>query len=1049
MNRITRFFMKRRTLFWSLMFGILLAGVLSFLWMPKLEDPAVAVKQVMVIVPYPGASAHEVEQNVAQMMEDELRSLPDVAKIKTECQPDMALISIEFKMTVLLDEIEQHFDLVRRKVNDVKSKLPSGTYDPVVVDDMMDVYGIFYSLSGDGYDYPELEKYAKYIRREILSVPGVKRVNIGATRDETVEITISKEELMRNGMLPTQLMMALQSTGKPINSGSFNTDEEKYRFEVSEGVSTVEDLQNLQIKTPAGKTVRLGDIARIEQTLASPQRNGFYVNGQPALTISVAMEHDAIVPDVGKEVDAHLQAALRSLPTGLETEKIFFQPEKVSEAISGFMLNLIESVIIVILVLVFAMGFRSGLIVGFGLILTIALSFPILLQCGTTLQRISLGAFIVAMGMLVDNAVVIMDGILIDRKRGLPGDSYLYRIGQNTAMPLLGATLITAATFICVYLSPDSVGEYAGDLFLVLCVSLLASWVLALIQVPVCAAAWLPEDKDSRRSNGKDDDVMNAPLHKAVRKMVIGLINHKWMVLSASLICLGICVYGMMNVKNAFFPDFDYKQFIVECYFPPESPAEHTEAEMKRMSRIVEANERVDRVALSLGATPVRYCLVRPMASGGDAYGELLIDCKDYHTVEELIPELRQQLRDEFPDAYIRLRKYNFSISSSHEVEVEFAGPDPAVLKRLSAEAETIMRNCPYVDAYSVQNNWQPKAKKIAVDYDIQSGLRAGISREDVGNALLAATDGLTIGVMSNGDKMMLVNLNVRDSEGRKIEDLTEIPVWSTLNVHADGEKIAGNLLSGHADNIVDDVLRSVPLGSVARGIELSREENIVRRLNGRRVIEAECDPDRENPEASAEKVESYIKPAIEAINLPEGYSMRWVGVGELQSEAIGNLLKYVPLTIFLILLILLLLFNDWRKVLLILVCFPFVICGMVVALLVTGNPFTFMATIGILGLIGMMVKNSIVLVDEIGRLQREESYDGFRAVVEATVSRTRPVLLASVTTIVGMIPLLGDPMYGAMAVTIMGGLAAGTIITLMLLPILYIIIMKVKIEKQ
>lgn len=1044
MSRVVRFFMERRSLFWSLMAGIIIAGVLSFLSMPKLEDPAVPVKQAMVIVPYPGASAHEVELNVAQLMEDELRALPDVNKIKTECQAGMAIITVEFKMTVLTKNLEQYFDLVRRKVSDVKSKLPSGTYDPVVVDDIMDVYGIFYSLSGDGYDYNELEKYAKYIRRELLSVPGVKRVNIGGTQSESIEITLSKEELSRNGMLPAQLMMSLQSAGKPVNAGSMGADTENYRLQVSEGVSTVEDLRNLEVKTPTGKTVRLGDIAHIEQKAASPQRNGFYVDGEPALTISVAMEQDAIVPDVGKAVDARLKEALRALPAGLHTEKIFFKPDKVSNAISGFMVNLVESVLIVIVVLIFAMGWRSGLIIGFGLVLTIALSFPILLQCGTTLQRISLGAFIVAMGMLVDNAVVIMDGILIDRKRNLPGDSYLYRIGQNTAMPLLGATIITAATFVCVYLSPDSVGEYAGDLFLVLCVSLLVSWVLALVQVPICAAAWLPK-RSSEAGDGKDAKVMNSPAHRAVRHTIKALIRHKWVVLSVSVIVLGVCVYGMTLVKNMFFPDFDYNQFVVECYFPPETRVERVESEMKRMSRMVSENEEVERVALSMGATPVRYCLVRPMSSGGDCYGELLIDCKDFDTVNKLIPGLRRELREEFPDAYIRMRKYKFSISTTHQVEVEFAGPDPAVLRRLSAEAEEIMRRCPYVDPYSVQNNWHTTSKTVVADYDVRSGLRSGISREDVGNALLAATEGLPIGVMNSGDKMMIVNLNVRNADGSVIDDLTEIPVWSTINVHSDSEKIISALAGGRTDEAADEALRSVPLGSLTSNVELDWEENLFYRLNGRRVIEAECDPDTENPDATAAKVVSYIKPQIEAIELPEGYSMRWVGEGELQTEAIMNLMKYVPLTIFIILAILLLLFNSWRKVALILVCFPFVVCGIVISLLVTGNPFTFMAVIGIMGLIGMMVKNSIVLVDEIGRLQSEENLDAYNAVIEATVSRVRPVLLASVTTIVGMIPLLGDPMYGAMAVTIMGGLAAGTIITLLLLPLLYTIIMKVK----
>lgn len=446
MNRITRFFMQRSVLFWSLMTGIIIAGVLAFLSMPKLEDPAVPVKQAMVIVPYPGASAHEVELNVAQLMEDELRTLPDVYKIKTDCQNGMAMITVEFKMTVLIEDLEQHFDQLRRKVNDIASRLPSGCYDPVVMDDMMDVYGIFYAFYGDGYDYPELDKYAKYIRRQILSVPGVKRVSIAGNRDETVEIILSKEELSRNGTLPMQIMSALQSTGKPANAGAYKSGDDKIRLQVNEAVNTVEELQDYIITTPQGKRVRLGDVAEIKRTLATPQRNGFFVNGKEALAICVAFESDAIVPDVGKAVDAKLAETMKTIPAGMQTEKIFFQPDKVSEAISSFMINLLESVLIVVLVLIFTMGFRSGLIIGFGLVLTIALSFPILLQCGTTLQRISLGAFIIAMGMLVDNAVVIMDGILVDKKRGLPEEKYLYRIGKNTAMPLLGATVIAAAT---------------------------------------------------------------------------------------------------------------------------------------------------------------------------------------------------------------------------------------------------------------------------------------------------------------------------------------------------------------------------------------------------------------------------------------------------------------------------------------------------------------------------------------------------------------------------------------------------------------------------
>ena len=1042
--RITKFFMQRPVLFWSLMAAILVAGVLSFVQMPKLEDPAVSAKQAMVVVPWPGASAHEIELEVAQLMEDELRALPDVNKVKTECRNGSAMFTVEFRMTVPEKELEQYFDLLRRKVNDATSRLPQGCYSPVVVDDMMDVYGIFYALTADGYDYPEMYKYAKYIRRELLSVKGIKRINIIGNRDEVINIILSKEQITRNGIVPTQIMSALQTAGKKVNAGKYRSGDERIALYVGSSVENEEDIRNMLIQTLDGKRIRLGDIARVEQTYSEPQRNGFFVDGRPALAICIAMEKSAIVPDVGKAVDAKLAETMKNVPVGFETEKIFFQPDKVNEAVSSFMWNLVESVAIVILVLIFTMGFRSGFIIGFGLVLTVAVSFPILLAFGTTLQRISLGAFIVAMGMLVDNAVVIMDGILIDKKRGLGPETYLYRIGRNTAMPLLGATVIAASTFLCVYLSPDTSGEYAGDLFLVLCVSLLASWVLALVQVPVCAKSWL--QKQEKSTDGETGTVMNSPVHRFVRRTITFLIGYKRTTIIASFTLLALSIFGMTKVKNLFFPDFDYKQFVVECFFPSATDADVVCDKLLDMSKQLSKNPEIERVAVSQGSAPAHYCLVRPMTSGGDCYGELIVDCKDYNTVLEQIPEIRKQLREQYPEAYIRIRKYNFSISTSHTVEVEFAGPDPAVLRRLSAQAEEIMRRSPYIDAYSVQNNWKPAGKAFVFDYVKQDALRSGIERSDVANALLAATDGMPVGVLNDQERMVPLNLQVRNDDGSRINNFDEIPVWSMMNVHLSNEELKSALSGGQTmSELQDKIFRAVPLSNVVDDVRLDWDEDLVMRLNGQRVIEAECDPNPDNPYATPAKAVNSIKDEIEAIHLPDGYSMRWVGEGEVQGEAIGNLMKYVPITIFLILVILLLLFNSWRKVILILLCFPFVFCGITPSLLLSGQPMTFMAIIGMMGLIGMMVKNAIVLVDEINRLQKEENASPFTAVVEATVSRVRPVLMASLTTIVGMIPLVGDPMYSSMAITIMGGLAVGTIITLILLPLFYSTLFRIR----
>lgn len=1035
--KITEFFIKRPTLFWSLMIGILLAGIFAFSRMPKLEDPAVAVKQAMVVAVYPGASAHEVELKVAQVVEDALRTLPDVRKITTECHDGQAKFTVEFQMSVPNAEVEQHFDLLRRKANDVASKLPQGCYAPVVIDDMMDVYGIFYAFTGDGYTYPELYKYAKMIRRDLLTVKGVKRVNLVGNRDEVINITLSKERIARNGVIPTQIMMALQNAGKTVSAGAYETDGDKLQLRVNEAIENEKDIEDLMFSTFDGKQLRIGDIATVERAYLEPQTYGFFVDGKPAIAICLAMQSDAIVPDVGKLVDARLAETLQRVPAGMQTEKIFFQPDKVSAAISSFMVNLVESVLIVIIALIFTMGFRSGVIIGFGLVLTIAVSFPILLTLGTTLQRISLGAFIIAMGMLVDNAIVIMDGILIDKKRGFGPDVYLYRIGRNTALPLLGATVIAASTFLGIYLSPGSTGEYAGDLFLVLCVSLLSSWVLALVQVPMCAKQWLP--KEQPKPAGQEGQVMNSPVHRFVRSSISFLIGYKKTTISLAFCLLILSFYGMGKVKNLFFPDFDYSQFMVEYYLPAQSSPDRVRHDLLEMSDWLKQNPKIERVAASMGSAPAHYCLVRPMTSGGDCYGELMVDCKDYDTVVEQIPAIRDTLRTRYPDAYIRIRKYNFSITTTHTVEARFSGPDPAVLRGLAQQAEEVMRRCPYVDPYSVQNNWKPKGKTLVADYVRRDALRSGIERSDIGNALLAATDGMTCGVINDQDQLVRINLMVRNADGSKIEDLREIPVWSSMNLHITNEDIQAVMRGTKgAEQIQDDIYKSVPLGNVTSDVHLSWDEGVVLRVNGQRAIEAECDPNPYLDEATPAKVMASIQGEIEQIPLPTGYTLTWAGEGETQSESNGNLLGFLPLTFFIILLILLLLFNNWKKVLLILVCFPFVFCGITPSLLGFGQPFTFMAIIGMMGLIGMMVKNAIVLMDEIGRLQDEEHKAPYVAVVEATVSRVRPVLMASLTTIIGMVPLLGDPMYGSMAICIMGGLAMGTIITLILFPLFY-----------
>ena len=1044
---LTEFFVKRPIIFWSFVVGILLIGVLSYFKMPKLEDPAVAVKQASVVLVYPGATAHEVELEAVQVMEDELRTLADVKELTTDCRPNMAIIGVKFQQKVKMSEMEQHFDQLRRKANDVQSKLPSGCYAPIVVDDMLDVYGLFYAFMGDGYSYAELEKYAKLVRRELLTVKGVKRINIIGTRPEVINIIIDKEKLARTGILPTQVMIGLQNAGKTVNAGNYENDDDRLQLRVNNELEDEKDIADLHIRTTEDKLMRLGDIAKVERNYKEPQTGGFFVDGKPALGICITLNDDAIVPDVGKAVDKKLAEVKDRLPVGFETDKIFFQADQVTSAVNGFLLNLLESVLIVIVVLMFTYGFRGGMIIGTSLVLAIFVTFPILLIADSTLQRISLGAFIVAMGMLVDNAIVVMDGILVDRKRGLGPESYLYNIVNNTALPMLGATVIAVLTFYPTYISKSTAGEYCRDLFLVLCISLLASWVMAMVQVPSCVVAWMPLRPKEKACNG---EVKETKLQAMTRKLISKLIDFRYTTICIMLVLLVACAFGYTKVKQVFFPDFDYGQFVVEYHLPDQTSPDRVREDLLAITDTLLKNPKIDRVTASMGSSPVRYSLVRPMNTSGSNDGELIIDTKDFKTMKEVIKEIRPQLRTAYPDAYIRFRNYNFSITTTHTVEVEFQGPDPEVLRELVHQAEAIMRNSKYVDTYSVQNNWQNKGKAIVTNYVQTDALRSGLNRENVADALLAATDGMPVGIISDQDKRIIVQMQVRNEDGSKIKNISNMPVWSTLNMNITPDDVKG-LIAGttSVEDVESKLTNSIPLGTVNSDIHLEWEEDYIFRRNGQRTIQAECDPNPDLDDATPKKVEADIRKAIEAIELPQGYSMSWQGEGGSSGEAAGSILGLFPLAFAFILVIMLLLFNSWKQVLTIVFCLPFIVVGIVPALLLLGMPFTFIAILGAMGLVGMMIKNGIVLVDEINRLRNEEKLPAYDAVVNATVSRTSPVIMASLTTILGMAPLIPDPMYGSMAVCIMSGLTMGTLIILIFLPILYSTIFKVQKPKK
>ncbi|MBN2611404.1 MAG: efflux RND transporter permease subunit, partial [Bacteroidales bacterium] len=873
---------------------------------------------------------------------------------------------------------------------------------------------------------------ADYIRREMLEVEGVRKVQIYGAQKPCIDVVLPVEKMANMGVLPLQVIMAIQGQNAVVYPGTMQTGDLQLRVAIDDRLSTEEDLKNLLIKSLSGDVFKLSDIAAIQRGYNQPMRNTMFVNNKPAIGISLSMESGENIISLGKKVDEKMASLQKNIPVGYEFTKVFFQPDVVKDAINGFMLNLVESVVLVIIILMITMGLRSGIIIGTGLVLTIFATFPILLSTGGTLQRISLGAFIVAMGMLVDNAIVVVDGILVDLQTKRRRKSTFVNAPKRTAIPLLGATVIAVLAFFPVFLSKDTAGTYARDLFIVLCISLLISWLLALTQVPLFSASFL---KISGRMAGKDP--YDGKVFRAIEKSLNFFMEYKITTLVVASILLALAAYNFKNVKQSFFPDFNYNQVYIEYKLPDGTAPGKVNKDLEKITAHFLTYPQVQMVVSSHGSTPTRYSLVRAIGEADDSYGELIVNFEDYKTMIQMKPVLEAYLRGNYPDAGFRIRKYNLSIKSTHLVEAEFSGPDPAILRNLSNQAEEIMYNCKYTDKYTVSNDWRPMGKALYVRYNQPAARMAGTTRQDVSNAILAATDGLPVARVYEGETEISVNLKTRNSDGSMIEDLGSIPVWSMIPDAGslDKEKVMGIVYGTEAfDDLLKEMIRPVPLNAVARAVEIGQDEKVVKRVDGKRTIQAQCDPlDGYSPAL----LRKTIKKQIESIPLPDGYSFRWMGEYELQGSALKNIFRFLPIAIGLIILVLILLFNDLKRPAIVILCIPLAIIGIVPGLMLLGMPFTFMAIIGTVGLIGMLIKNSIVLLDEIEK-KMHEGHDHYNAIIHATVSRTRPVLMASFTTMLGMAPLLLDPMYQSMAAAVISGLLAGTIITLIFVPILY-----------
>ena len=1029
---ISKWAFKNRNLIYFLVTVLLIGGILSCYQMSKLEDPEIKVKLAMVVTTYPGASAHQVELEVTDVLEKSIRSMGNIDNVESYSYNDLSLIQVELTTTTRDEEVEQCWDMLRRKVHDACALLPDGAGTPIVKDDFGNVYGMFYALTGDGLSDRELSDYAELIKREISDMEDVDRVELYGKRPECINISLLQDRMANLGVKPAEVLTTLNGQNKTTYSGYYDNGDNRIRVTVSDKFKTVEDIGNMLIQGHDDDQLRMRDIARIEKGYEEPTRNELFFDSERAQGILVAAASGSDIVKVGAAVEKKLaQLKENRLPAGVECHKVFYQPERVGASLGTF-----------VVILMLAMGFKSGVIIGISLVVTVFGSFLFLQTAGGTMQRVSLAAFVLAMGMLVDNAIVIVDGILVDLKAGKSRMEAMTAIGRQTAMPLLGATLIAIIAFLPIFMSPDTAGVYTRDLFIVLAVSLLLSWVLALVHVPLMANRRLHPTVEVSVTGKRE---YKGRTYALLRTALYFGLAHRWSFVLAMAALLGLSIFGYGYMRQGFFPDMVYDQLYMEYKLPEGNNSTRVARDLREIEVYLKTRKEITHVTASIGGTPGRYNLVRSIANPSLSYGELIIDFTSPDALVDNMDEIQGYLTRHYPDAYVKLKRYNLMFKK-YPIEAQFMGPDPAVLHQLADSVRSIMENTPEVCL--ITTDWEPQIPVLSIEYDQAAARASGLSRNDVSMSLLSVNGGIPIGSFYEGIHRDNIYLKCLDEQGRPIEDLGNTQVFSalpSLNGLLNEEtmvKLKAGTLS--KEELVESLMGSTPLKQISKSIDIRWEDPVVPRYNGQRSQRVQCSP---APGIETEKARQTIARKIEQIELPDGYTLHWQGEKNASDQSMKYLFKNFPLAIILMIAILIMLFKDYRKPIIIFCCLPMILVGVVAVMLLTGKTFNFVAIVGTLGLIGMLIKNGIVLMDEI-TLQLNQGIEPITALVDSAQSRLRPVTMAALTTILGMIPLLPDAMFGSLAASIMGGLTFGTLITLLFIPILYALFFHIKNEQ-
>ena len=996
---IATFSIARPIYVWILVLVCLLGGIWGFATVGRLEDPSFTIKSAVIITRYPGASALQVSREVSEPLESEIQKMSEVDEIRSVNQPGLSRITVDMKDTYAGDELPEIWTKLRTRVSD--AQLPEGSSRPFVNDSYGDVFGIYYAITAPGYSDRELYELSRFLRRELLTVDGVADVDVSGVPQEVVYVEPDLVQSTNQNVPPGAIQQAIANADSVTEGGTLETETGRILIQGPEGSDTVSEIAGLTVGV-GGEVLNLFDFSNVYRDREEDPDILIRHNGQEAFTLGIAGVSSENIVDVGKRADAKLDELAPRLPLGIDIHPIYQQHEVVEEASNDFLTNLAMSVSIVVIVLALFMGWRAAVVVGATLLLTVVGTLFFMGLFSIEMERISLGALIIAMGMLVDNAIVVAEGMQMTMLRGKSSHDAAEEAAGQTQIPLLGATVIGIMAFAGIGLSPDATGEFLFSLFAVIGISLLLSWLLALTVTPLLGHYFF------KRGTGEEGGSYDGAIFRAYAGLLRACLRLWWLVIPGLVAITVVCFMLFGQIKQQFFPDSNTPLFFVHYKLEQGASIHQTSEDLRVMEDWLMQQDEVVSTTSYAGQGAIRFMLTYQAEDPNPSYGHIIVRTETIDTIAFVINRMEEFTAETLPEGEFRAKRLAFGPGGGNPIEARFSGSDPAVLRELAdqaaerLEAATDNIVAPRID-------WREQELVLRPVYANDRAQEAGINRDDVTGILRFATDGIQAGVYREGERQIPIILRADPEDDLA---LTDFVIYS------------------------ESAQAFVPFEQMTNGLRFDPQNTLLKRRD--RVLTITVGADIA-PGLTAAQVQSQVTQTIEDMELPTGYQMEWGGELESSSQAQESLGRQLPLSLIVMVTISVLLFNAVRQPLIIWLLVPMSVNGVSLALLGTGMPFTFTALLGLLSLSGMLIKNGIVLVDQIDIERRDKPAQPLKdSIVAASVSRLRPVVLAAATTILGMIPLIWDAFFQSMAVTIMGGLAFASILTLIAAPVFY-----------